>query len=107
MPDPKRVSLSIPRDTRYLSLVRRAVVVLASRVGFAPAATGEIEMAVDEAASNAIRHARGEGAIGVEALWDGGGLTITIHDVRFTSAPGPSDTLPRTSHRSRRPPAPL
>lgn len=80
MADPKRVSLSIPRDTRYLSLVRHTVVVLARTMGFQPAATSEIEMAVDEAASNAIRHANGEGAIAVEAIVDDGGLTITVID---------------------------
>jgi serine/threonine-protein kinase RsbW len=78
--DAKRVSLSIPRDTRYLSLVRQSVVVLARRVGFSSAATGEIEMAVDEAASNAIRHARGVGAISLEAVGDGSGLTVTVVD---------------------------
>jgi anti-sigma regulatory factor (Ser/Thr protein kinase) len=77
---PRRVSLTIPRDTGYLSLVRQVVVELAGASGFAPAATAEIEMAIDEAASNAIRHAAGRGAIVLEADADGDGITVTIHD---------------------------
>ena len=80
MPDPKRVSLCIPRDTMYLALVRRVVVELARDVGFADEATAEIEMAIDEAASNAIRHAGGTGAVSLEALWDGSGITLTVKD---------------------------
>ncbi len=52
-----RISVRIPRDTFYLGLVRKVVVELAGRVGFGAQATAEIEMAVDEACSNAIRHA--------------------------------------------------
>lgn len=80
MADPERVSLRIPRDTRYLSLVRRVFVALAGRVGFAAGAIAEIEMAIDEATSNAIRHADGAGAVDLEATWDGAGLTVTVKD---------------------------
>jgi serine/threonine-protein kinase RsbW len=80
VPDPKRVSLCIPRDTMYLTVVRRVVVELARSVGFAEGATAEIEMAIDEAASNAIRHAGGQGSVSLEALWDGSGMTLTVKD---------------------------
>jgi anti-sigma regulatory factor (Ser/Thr protein kinase) len=84
---PERIALRIPRDTYYLSLVRGAVVELATRAGFRPVATAEIEMAVDEACSNAIRHARpgaapdeGGDAISLDALADASGLTVTVSD---------------------------
>lgn len=80
MPDPKCVSLSIPRDIAYLSLVRRSVVALASRAGFSAASAGEIEIAVDEAASNAIRHSTGRGGVSLEASADDAGITVTVAD---------------------------
>jgi serine/threonine-protein kinase RsbW len=77
----RRVSLTIPRDTDFLSLVRRAVVDLACENGFDDAALAEIEMAVDEAASNAIRHAQGgEESISLEAAIDPRGITVTVCD---------------------------
>jgi anti-sigma regulatory factor (Ser/Thr protein kinase) len=93
----ERIALRVPRDTFYLSLVRHAVTDLARRAGFLPAAVAEIEMAVDEACSNAVRHARGgrplEGpagpapmgsafydAISVDAVGDPAGITVTIAD---------------------------
>lgn len=83
----ERIALRVPRDTYYLSLVRRSVVDLARRVGFGTAATAEIEMAVDEACSNAIRHAaRGVAreppadSISLDAAADEGGITVTISD---------------------------
>ncbi len=87
----KRASLRIPRDTGYLSVVRQMVVELARGAGFGQAATSEIEMAVDEAASNAIRHAAapapppaspdGELAtVSVEAVADRSGITVTVAD---------------------------
>lgn len=97
--NPKRASLRIPRDTAYLALVRRMVVELARSVGFTPKSTAEVEMAVDEAASNAIRHATdsmselaldagaGGGSarpdletISVEAVADRDGITVTVAD---------------------------
>jgi serine/threonine-protein kinase RsbW len=40
----------------------------------------EIEMAVDEAASNAIRHSGGKSGISLEAWGDGRSITITVAD---------------------------
>jgi len=76
----RRVSLEIPRDTDYLSLVRRTVTDLAEWQGFDALATAEIEMAVDEAASNAIRHAGCALPISLEASVDDAGITVTVRD---------------------------
>jgi serine/threonine-protein kinase RsbW len=86
----ERVALRVPRDTVYLSLVRGTIVDLARRAGFPPAATAQIEMAVDEACSNAMRHARpaappartaaDEDVISLDAFADGAGLTVTVAD---------------------------
>jgi serine/threonine-protein kinase RsbW len=76
----RHVSLTIPRDTDCLSLVRRTVVDLASGNGFDAATTAQIEMAVDEAASNAIRHAAGATPISLEAEVDPRGITVTVCD---------------------------
>ena len=89
----RRVSLMIPRDTDFLSLVRRTVVDLASENGFDDAAQAEIEMAVDEATSNAIRHAQGpDESISLEAAIDPDGITVTVCDggapFALSSAPG-------------------
>ncbi len=74
----ERIALRVPRDTYYLSLIRHAVVDLARRVGFEAAATAEIEMAVDEACSNAVRHAEGD-AVSIEAVADASGIAVTVH----------------------------
>ena len=48
----------MPRATRHLSLVRRVVVQAATEAGFAATEAELIEMAVDEAASNAVLYAQ-------------------------------------------------
>jgi serine/threonine-protein kinase RsbW len=82
----ERIALRVPRDTFYLGLVRSWAGELARRVGFAADATAGIEMAVDEACSNAILHARSRGGgppscdIALDAVIDEDGLTVTILD---------------------------
>lgn len=51
-----RVQLKLPRDTHYLALVRRVVADLAELAGFRRHDIDKIELAVDEACSNAIVH---------------------------------------------------
>jgi serine/threonine-protein kinase RsbW len=50
----ERVCLSFPRDTHYLALIRKVIADTASRAGFKPDDVAKIELAVDEACSNAI-----------------------------------------------------
>jgi serine/threonine-protein kinase RsbW len=51
------VEIRCPIDTQVLGIVRQFVTTLATEVGFTPEATDQIELAVDEACANVIRHA--------------------------------------------------
>lgn len=55
----KTVELEIrcPLDTEVLSVIRTFITSLACQMGFSEDQAGEIEMAVDEACANVIRHA--------------------------------------------------
>ena len=55
-PEPP-IRLSVPRATCYLSLIRKAVATAARQVGFGEADVDLIELAVDEASSNAVLYA--------------------------------------------------
>jgi anti-sigma regulatory factor (Ser/Thr protein kinase) len=50
------VTLTIPRSTAYLSLIRRLVADVARGAGFNEVEVGEIEVAVDEVATRAVQH---------------------------------------------------
>lgn len=52
-----RFSLNIPSRTDNLEIIREFVVGIARRYGFKDDAIGEIELAVDEACANVIKHA--------------------------------------------------
>ena len=91
----ERISFRIPRNTYYLGLIRKAVVEVARRAGFSVSATAEIEMAVDEACSNAIRHSGGgssgpSDSIAFDAVIDEAGIVVTVAD---GGAPFPFDKL--------------
>lgn len=51
------ITLAVPRRTQFLSLVRRVVSTTARELGFADEEIDKIELAVDEACSNAILYA--------------------------------------------------
>lgn len=51
------VYLKVPGETFYLDLVRKVIVDLAARMGFPEDEVNKIEMAVDEACTNVIKHA--------------------------------------------------
>ncbi|MCC5876306.1 MAG: ATP-binding protein, partial [Candidatus Sumerlaeia bacterium] len=55
----KSVDLEIrcPLDTGVLSVIRTFITSLSCQMGFSEDQAGEIEMAVDEACANVIRHA--------------------------------------------------
>ncbi len=84
----EHMRLNIPRDLRYLGVVRRAVTAAAQRCGFTPRVCAQIEMAVDEACANAVRHGcrsrrnavHGADALAIEIVRDAGGLTVTVCD---------------------------
>ncbi len=52
----ERVAITFPRDTHYLAIVRRVVADAALRAGFDGEDVAKIELAVDEACSNAIMY---------------------------------------------------
>ena len=64
--DLEQISLKVPKDTYYLGLIRRVVTDLAQRAGFSTDAVGMIEMAVDEACTNAIKYSRPKGRLSPE-----------------------------------------
>ncbi len=56
----KKLTLRLPGETDYLARLREFTTDYARELGFDETALGEIEMSVDEAATNVIRHAYGE-----------------------------------------------
>ena len=58
-PSPK-IELTVPRTTQYLGLVRRVVAMAAERVGFEAGEVDKVELAVDEACSNAVLYGQAE-----------------------------------------------
>ena len=53
------VALHLPCGFRYLSLVRDAALEVSGEMGFDDFTAGQVEMAVDEACTNAIEHSYG------------------------------------------------
>ncbi len=60
MDEAEIITLAVPRRTQHLSLVRKVVATSAREVGFGPDEVDKIELAVDEAVSNAILYAEPE-----------------------------------------------
>src|SRR4051812_41952656 len=82
----ERVTMTFPRDTHYLAIVRRVVSDAAVRAGFDADDVAKIELAVDEACSNAIIYqVDHEGAgrfseLGVEIKIDQPRFTVVLQD---------------------------
>jgi anti-sigma regulatory factor (Ser/Thr protein kinase) len=55
-----KLVLKIPGETNFLSKIREFALSFAEKMGFDEGALGDIEMAVDEWATNIIRHSYGE-----------------------------------------------
>jgi serine/threonine-protein kinase RsbW len=73
---PPKIELTVPRTTQYLGMVRRVVAMAAERVGFVPEEVDMIELAIDEACSNAVLYACDE-----DGQLD---IIVEITDQRFT-----------------------
>jgi anti-sigma regulatory factor (Ser/Thr protein kinase) len=56
--DPELITLAVPRRTQHLSLIRKVVATAAREVGFQDDDVDKIELAIDEACSNAILYAQ-------------------------------------------------
>ncbi len=75
-PPPPKIELTVPRTTQYLGMVRRVVAMAAERIGFELTEVDMIELAIDEACSNAVIYGTAE---------DGQlKITVEITDERFT-----------------------
>jgi serine/threonine-protein kinase RsbW len=76
------IRLSVPRATCYLGLIRKAVATAALQVGFPAAEVDLIELAVDEASSNAVLYACDESppTIEVEVHVSAEAFTIVLED---------------------------
>lgn len=84
--DCERIAVTLPRDTHYLALARKVVSDCAQRAGFRGDDLDKIELAVDEACSNAIIYqVDGQGLarfheLSVEILIDRPRFTVTLTD---------------------------
>jgi serine/threonine-protein kinase RsbW len=78
-----RFSLKIPSRTDNLEIIREFVVGIAKKFGFRDESISEIELAVDEACANVIKHAYHNDKnkkIDITVETNGQKLTITISD---------------------------
>lgn len=81
----KKYRLKLPADTENLDIIRKFISGIAENMGFSEEDTYKIELAVDEACSNVVKHAyltntRKERAIIIEAQEKEDRLEITITD---------------------------
>jgi serine/threonine-protein kinase RsbW len=82
----ERVALSVPRDTHYLAILRRVVQDAGLRAGFRGETLDKIELAVDEACSNAMIYqvsAEGRGrfdTLDLEVYLDGPRFVVVLRD---------------------------
>lgn len=85
--------LSFPRDARSVPLLRTIVKDLLDNVGAPLEASSDIELALSEACSNAVRHAHGSAAYSVSMAMDGDGCEVEVsdHGTWATTVPEPPD----------------
>ena len=85
MTDVRRVTLTLPRDARYVATVRLTLVGIATRMGFDYQAIEDMKVAVSEACTNAIEHAEpgadeGDDVIAVTFLEHPRSLEVQVSD---------------------------
>ena len=79
----KTYQLRLPSQSDNLAIIREFVTKIAQKVGFNNDETSKIELAVDEACTNVIRHAYGNSSnqvIDVQIRVDKKKLSITVSD---------------------------
>jgi len=79
----KKYQLKIPSQPENLAIIRDLVRKVAKKVGFSSDEASKIELAVDEACTNVIKHAYGNNSdqtIDVQIRVDNKKLTITVTD---------------------------
>lgn len=75
------LNLSLPRDARYVGLLRNVTACIFNDLGAPREAVGDIELALTEACANAVRHAIGTAEYTVEVTIDADGCEIEVADV--------------------------
>ncbi|MEX0657714.1 MAG: ATP-binding protein [Egibacteraceae bacterium] len=91
------LTLQLPRDSRFVGLLRHVATCVFEDVGAPQEAADDIRLALSEACANAVRHAVGSNAYSVVFTIDTAGCTIDVLDLgpgfAFPSA-GPDDAVP-------------
>ncbi len=79
----KKFRLSLPSESQYLDVIRDFIGKIATKAGFDEEYVSKIQLAVDEACTNVIKHAyrgRARGDICLEVLLDQKKLSISVID---------------------------
>jgi serine/threonine-protein kinase RsbW len=83
-PDTERMTLTLPSTADSVPVVRHALRGMLEAGGVQAAAAADVLLAVTEACTNAVLHARREGPeemlLEVEAGWRAGGLEVVVRD---------------------------
>jgi len=84
------IRLSLTAEPKSVAMARRAVSELAAQLGIEEPVLGDLKTIVSEACSNVVRHAypETEGSFELEALPEGGNLTIIVRDSGAGMRPG-------------------
>lgn len=91
------LKLQLPRDTRFVGLLRHIATCVFEDVGVPQEAADDIRLALTEACANAVRHAVGSNAYSVRFTIDADGCTIDVLDLGpgfDFPTPGPGDAVP-------------
>lgn len=83
------LTLALPRDPRYVVMTRKVARSMLGELGVAEDLVQEVELALTEACSNAVRHAVGSASYTVTLKADEHGCDIEVIDT------GPGFTPPR------------
>jgi serine/threonine-protein kinase RsbW len=82
-----RLTLTLPRQAGSVAVARRVVGQILAALGVRTDCRQEIELAVSEACSNAVRHAHSGPAYEITAHLDNSDCVITINDNSSSAAP--------------------
>lgn len=85
------LELHLPRDARFVGLLRNVATCVFEDVGVAEATADDIRLALTEACANAVRHAVGSNEYSVAFTIDADGCTVVVRDLgpgfAFPAAP--------------------
>lgn len=74
------LTLALPRDPRYVVMTRKVARSMLGELGVAEGVVEEVELALTEACSNAVRHAAGSSSYTVTLKADDHGCDIQVID---------------------------